>query len=77
MKKITLVSAAVAALGLTAVAAFAADPRDERWEQLDANGDGELSVSEMSARQAEMVEKADADGNGSLSREEMKTWRSS
>ena len=44
MKKTTLISAAVAALGLTAAAAMAADPRDDRWERLDANGDGELRI---------------------------------
>lgn len=75
MRKTTVISAVIAAMGLTAAAALAASPHDKKWEELDVNGDGELSAAEMTAKRTEMVNQADTDGNGSLSRDEMKAWR--
>lgn len=77
-KTVILGSIAAAGLSLFTASAFAgdrSDRMDKRWERLDANGDGELTVDEMTARQADLVAKADADGSGGVSREEMLAYR--
>ncbi len=75
----------IGALGVSMLAAgaLAQDSKgDKRFDRLDTNGDGEISQSELaardeerSARRAEMLEAADTDGNGSISRDEMKAFR--
>ena len=69
------------ALGLGAMAATAQDKpagnadRAERrgmmFAALDTNGDGQVTLEEMTARHAARFESADADGDGLLSAEEM------
>ena len=47
---------------------------EERFNMIDANGDGSISMEELqSATQAPFAE-ADADGDGSISREEMRSY---
>ena len=73
MKKIAFATLAVAGSALIAATAYAADGKgDSRWDRLDTNGDGEISASEMSAKNQEFFEAADADGNGTVSKEELK-----
>lgn len=43
----------------------------ERFEGMDADGDGKLTQAEMGAYMAARFEGADSDGNGTLSREEL------
>lgn len=73
MKKIIVLSG-VAAVALAASAALAGDrqpPGAAMWDELDADGDGEVTLSEMNARHQQMFADADADGNGAISKEEM------
>ena len=72
----TLIIASVAALGLAIGAASAGEGRGgKHWDKLDADGDGKISLNEMSERQREFFADADADGNGALSKEEMRAHR--
>lgn len=71
-----LLTTGVAIAGVTAVSAQGPGQRSgERFERLDANNDGELTLEEMTARQAAMIEEADADGNGAVSKAEMRAFR--
>lgn len=77
MRKLVIVSG-FAAASLIAGSAMAQDApppgqRGERmWEELDANGDGLITLSEMDARHREMFSAADANGDGAISKDEMK-----
>jgi hypothetical protein len=66
----------LAAAGLAAGVAFAGDDdgpdRGGRWEKLDANGDGVITLNELDSKQSEFFAEADSDGDGALSKEEMK-----
>lgn len=75
MKKIVI--AAVCIVGVAAsAAAVSAKPRGgERFEKLDANGDGIVTATEMDARQAELLRDADANGDGGLTEEEFRAHR--
>ncbi|MEO1703764.1 MAG: calcium-binding protein [Pseudomonadota bacterium] len=75
-KTTLLASAIAAALALTAVTANAErGPRGggERasFSELDANGDGEVTMAEMAAHAAARFAEADTNGDGSLSSAEM------
>lgn len=72
-----LLTAGVGLAGVTAVAAQGPGDRQggARFDRLDVNGDGELTLAEMTAKQASIIEEADADGNGAVSRDEMKAFR--
>ena len=71
-----LLTTGVAIAGATAVSAQGPGQRSgERFERLDANNDGELTLEEMTAKQAAMIEEADADGNGAVSKAEMQAFR--
>lgn len=71
-----LLTTGVAIAGATAVSAQGPGQRSgERFERLDANNDGELTLEEMTAKQAAMIEEADADGNGAVSKAEMRAFR--
>ena len=77
-----LAGALAVAMGLTAVTADARDrggPDRERasFSELDADGNGEVTMAEMEAFKAARFAAADTDGNGSLSVEEMIAARSS
>lgn len=67
----------VAALAVTATATLAFGPgaggdrAQMNFQELDSNGDGEITQSEMTARSAARFTGADADGDGLLSRSEM------
>lgn len=74
MKRIMIGTLAAAGVTIIAAGAFAAQGPGERWESADANGDGEISAAEMSARQAEFLAAADTDGNGAISKDEMKAY---
>lgn len=80
MKTMSLVAAVAAGLVLVGVVAQARDGHSARmtmpdFEQLDLNGDGQITPEEMhQARQAMTMERfteADTDGDGALSAEEM------
>ncbi|MBI1365795.1 MAG: hypothetical protein GC153_07520 [Alphaproteobacteria bacterium] len=76
MKKIIIFSA-LAAAGLIAGGALAQGgqgPRDKesRWERLDANGDGKITLDELDARQKAFLAEADANGDGVLTKDELK-----
>ncbi len=76
-----ITGAVVAAMGLTAVVAQAQDSRSEQgdrserrgmmFEELDTNGDGQLTLEEMTARGAERFASADTNGDALLSADEM------
>lgn len=76
-----LTGALIAAMGLTAVAAQAHESvsgkgvrgqgRGMIFGAFDTNGDGELTLEEMTARSAERFATADANGDGQLSADEM------
>lgn len=72
MKRIIFLSGV--AVVLTASAAFAGDRQSHsaaKWDMLDTNGDGEVTLSEMNAHHQKMFADADTDGNGAISKEEM------
>ena len=57
-------------------AAPAAAPAQKTWADLDANGNGSLSVTEAAPIEslAKVFPKADKDGNGELTADEYKAW---
>lgn len=57
-------------------AAPAAAPAQKTWAELDANGNGSLSVTEAAPIEslAKVFPKADKDGNGELTADEYKAW---
>lgn len=76
MKKMIVLSGMLAAV-LAAGSALAADkqpgppPGEEMWDELDADGDGEVTLSEMNQHHQKMFSEADTDGNGAISKAEM------
>mgnify|MGYP003111620974 FL=1 len=73
MFKETFTALAIVA-GLVATGAQAREGSDrmqERFGQIDANGDGQITVEELNAQAAARFAAVDADGNGALSPEEM------
>ena len=73
---VALLTAGVGLAGVTAVAAQGPSDRSgARFDRRDANGDGELTLEEMTAKQTAMIEEADTDGNGALSKAEMRAFR--
>ncbi|TMV08008.1 calcium-binding protein [Ruegeria sediminis] len=75
MKHASLIPALVlAAAWVTATSALAMGPRggqDVTFQELDADGDGEVSKAEMEAHRMARFDKADTDGDGKLSVDEM------
>ncbi|WP_170381662.1 EF-hand domain-containing protein [Ruegeria atlantica] len=64
----------ISAVAITGTSALAAGPRDREpvsFQELDANGDGQLTQEEMEAHRTQRFSKADTDGDGRLSVEEM------
>lgn len=47
----------------------------KRWERMDANGDGAISLAEFQARPLAMFQRADADGNGIVTQAERQAAR--
>ena len=60
----------------TTEAAPQAAPAQKTWADLDANGNGSLSVTEAAPIEslAKVFPKADKDGNGELTADEYKAW---
>ena len=60
----------------TEAAPQAAAPAQKTWADLDANGNGSLSVTEAAPIEslAKVFPKADKDGNGELTADEYKSW---
>ena len=60
----------------TEAAPQAAAPAQKTWADLDANGNGSLSVTEAAPIEslAKVFPKADKDGNGELTADEYKAW---
>lgn len=75
MKK-TLI-AAFCIIGVAATAAsVSAKPRGaDRFEKLDADGDGIVTAAEMDARRADFINDADANGDGGVSEDEFRAHR--
>ena len=77
MKSLVILSGVLAAV-LAAGAALAEEGSPSRshgaamWDELDADGDGQVTLGEMTEHQRAMFAEADADGNGAISKEEMK-----
>ncbi|MGE0410302.1 MAG: EF-hand domain-containing protein [Amphiplicatus sp.] len=73
-KRIVLSALAAGALLSAAHAGEGKGPMGpgHRWDALDANGDGEISLNEMNARQREFLAEADKDGSGGVSKEELR-----
>ncbi len=64
----------ISAVAITGTSVLAAGPKDREpvsFQELDANGDGQLTQEEMEAHRAQRFSKADTDGDGKLSVEEM------
>lgn len=74
----TVIGCGILAAGLAIGAAAAQDgpPRGPgmMWRQLDANGDGQVTMAEMSEHQRAMFAEADSDGNGAISKDEMQAF---
>ncbi|KUJ76755.1 calcium-binding protein [Ruegeria marisrubri] len=77
MKHTGFISAVVlAAIAVTATPTFAMGPRSGNpvtFEELDADGNGEVSKAEMEAHRTARFDKADTDGDGKLSVDEIQT----
>ncbi|MGA9433502.1 MAG: calcium-binding protein [Roseobacter sp.] len=75
MKRMTLaVGAACGALALISGVAMAKTPRHAnpvQFEQLDQDGDGQVTRAEMGASRTARLERADTDGDGMLSAAEI------
>ena len=75
MKSATFMSAivlsAVAITGTTALAKGQGDREPVTFQQLDANGDGQVTKEEMQAYRTQRFTNADTNGDGQLSVEEM------
>lgn len=64
----------ILAVAITGTSVLAAGPRDREpvsFQEMDANGDGQLTQEEMDAHRSQRFSKADSDGDGRLSVEEM------
>lgn len=60
------------ALGLAAAPTWAGDKsKDDKFKQMDADGDGRVSQSEHATGARQMFTKMDADGNGTVTAAEM------
>jgi len=73
-KIIAAIIAATGVLGATAVMAksgFGGHGPHMQFEELDADGNGEITQAEMTAHKAERFKAADSDGDGKLTAEEM------
>jgi Ca2+-binding EF-hand superfamily protein len=73
-KIIAAVIAAAGVLGATAVMAksgYGGHGPHMQFEELDADGNGEISQAEMTAHKAERFKAADSDGDGKLTSAEM------
>ena len=66
-----IVVAAVAITGTTALAAGSKNREPVSFQELDANGDGQVTKDEMLAHRNQRFTDADANGDGQLSVEEM------
>lgn len=70
---------ATAAIAVTAASAYAESPKKgghgpkASFEQMDANGDGQLTQAEMDSHRADRFAKMDKDGDGKLTAEEMES----
>lgn len=75
MRNAKFISAIVlSAVAVTGTSALAAGPKDRQpvsFQELDANGDGQVTKDEMLAHRNQKFTNADADGDGQLSVEEM------
>lgn len=69
----TIVLSAIAVTGTTALAKGGRDHQRASFEQLDADGDGQVTQAEITALRQSKFTSADADGDGQLSLEEMQT----
>ncbi len=64
----------ISAVAITGTSVLAAGPRDREpvtFQELDANGDGQVTQEEMQAYRGQRFTDADTDGDGKLSVEEM------
>ena len=64
----------ISAIAITGPSVLAAGPKDRQdvsFQELNANGDGQLTQEELEAHRAQRFSKADSDGDGRLSVEEM------
>ncbi len=75
MNRAKFMSAIVlSAVATTGTVALAKGPREHApisFQELDANGDGQVTKAEMEAHRAQKFTKADTDGDGKLSVQEM------
>ena len=75
MKNATFIPAIlVAAVAVSGTSALAAGPKDRApvsFQELDANGDGQITKEEMTAHRDKRFTDADANGDGQLNLEEM------
>ncbi len=75
MKNSTFIAGIVlAAVAITGTSVLAAGPKDREpvsFQELDANGDGQITRDEMTAHRNARFTTADTDGDGQLSVEEM------
>ncbi|WP_299665952.1 EF-hand domain-containing protein [uncultured Ruegeria sp.] len=73
MKTATIISATVlAAVAITGSSALAKGPRPT-FQDLDADGNGQVTQAEITAHRNQKFTTADTDGDGQLSVEEMQT----
>lgn len=64
----------ISAVAVTGTSVLAAGPKDREpvsFQELDANGDGQLTKEEMEAHRTKQFTEADTNGDGKLSVEEM------
>ncbi|SLN18012.1 EF-hand domain-containing protein [Ruegeria meonggei] len=77
MKSVKFIPAIlISAVAITGTSVLAAGPKDRApvtFQELDANGDGQVTQDEMQAHRNQRFTDADTDGDGQLSVEEMQS----
>jgi len=80
MNRILFAASVISGVSLAAAAHAMQEPQQQPgprcgMEQVDKNGDGEITLEEIEAARAERFKAADTDGSGGLSREEIEAAR--
>ena len=75
MKKTLIAAACIIGVAATAATVSAKPRGGDRFDKMDANGDGIVTAAEMDARQDALIDAADANGDGGVTAEEFRAYR--